>query len=166
MFRSAFPTNFFLKFTKPPLVKLWQLLIKTTPALKGPQVVCLFHNLSTTCTARFSMLENWACLLAEVSIPETKTLRCNHIQILLFAFRRKFLCSFRLGAVRPGRNPLHENQVDDLEVALQLTDLRSLALYICSLTAHIARYFKPINLRSDGISSLKLKGNLSLKGLF
>ena len=72
---------------------------------------------------------------------------------------------FLLGVARPLQNLLQQNQVDDPEFVLYLIDLRSIDLYICFLNVHIARYFKPINLRSDRIISLKSNGNLSLRRL-
>lgn len=70
-----------------------------------------------------------------------------------------------MGVVRILRNILHQNHVDDHDDQLQSIDLRSITLYICFLSVNIARYFKPINLRSDGIRSLKLNGNLFVKRL-
>lgn len=107
------------------------------------------------------MLENRACLLAEVSIPETKTLQQSYTNTP-FRFQ-KFFSSVLLGVVRILRNILHQNHEDDHDDQLQSIDLRSITLYICFLSVNIARYFKPINLRSDGIRSLKLNGNLLLK---
>jgi len=85
--------------------------------------------------------------------------------IIIYKYSFSLSKVFLISSSGSGENITHQNHVDDRDDQLRLIDLRSITLCICFLSVNIARYFKPINLRSDGIRSLNLNGNLSLKDL-